>query len=339
MIKFYNILLWIILIITFPITLLLVLFSEKRRKTVLHRLTLTSHFSLLTSHFSQPPVWIHALSVGEVLSAIPIVRSLKNSIGAIPIVFSASTYSGFETAVNMLNQDADGIFYFPYDLSPCVRRAVRYIKPLTVIIVETDIWPNFLFLMKKQNIPVMLVNARLSEKSFSGYQRLSFLTKPIFDTFSKICCQSKADAERFEALGVSSERIHITGNVKFDQAEISFSDNEILYLQNIINPEYHRKVIVAGSTHEGEEKILATVFSKLSEDFDNLLLVIAPRDPKRSRNICKIFSNAVLFSEIETTKSAPSNVIIIDRIGILRKLYAIATISFVGGSMVSCCLL
>ena len=157
------------MIIAFPVLLLFVLFSEKRRKTVLHRLTLTSHFSFLTSHLSQPPLWIHALSVGEVLSAIPIVRTLKSGIGTIPIVFSASTYSGFETAVNMLNQDADGIFYFPYDFSPCVRRAVRYINPLSVFIVETDIWPNFLLHLKKQSIPVMLVNARLSEKSFSGY--------------------------------------------------------------------------------------------------------------------------------------------------------------------------
>ncbi len=374
MILLYNILIFIALIVGFPLILPMIIFSEKRRKTVLHRLTLI--FDHNPSALN--PIWIHALSVGEVLSAVPLVHAMNARVGKNRVVFSASTYTGFTMAEKLFRNHAEMIFYFPYDIPFCVRRAIQRINPLLMVMVETDIWPNFLFAMKASGIPVMLVNARLSDRSYTGYRRFSFFTRQIFAKFSKVCAQTEEDARRFADLGVSAENILVSGNIKFDQPDISSSDQEIAALRHLLNPDNTRKVIVAGSTHEGEEAILAESILKLKQEFKDLLLIIAPRDPNRAQTVRSILPcSSRMLSDIDTKSPNPPvpfpereggdiistplsfqgrgrgrgalianryeqtgtsgdiDAVIVDRIGILRKLYALADIAFVGGSLMN----
>ena len=206
MIIFYNILLFAGIVFCFPLIVLAVILSEKRRKTVLRRLG----FRVPDSEFRIPdsdPLWVHALSVGEVLSAVPLVKALRERFGDTRIFFSASTKTGFEIAKERLGKDADAIFFFPYDLIFSVKRISNRIGPAAVVIVETDIWPNFLQEMKRRKVPVLLVNARLSERSFRGYRRFLFFTKSVFSGFSKICTQSSEDARRFALLGLPPDAV------------------------------------------------------------------------------------------------------------------------------------
>jgi len=331
--------------IGFPVFLPLALFSEKRRKTILQRLGLVPLPPGMIRRCSLPSdtkiVWVHALSVGEVISAVPLVRRLKERSHTRHIVFSASTKTGFDIANQYFNDSVKGIFYFPYDLKSSVKHVVEKIAPDVVVIVETDIWPNFLFEMKKRQTPVVLVNARLSNKSFTGYKRFDFFAKPLFLSFANICTQSVEDARRFQALGVPSHRTMVTGNIKFDQEFQLLSTEEMEDLRKWLQIQPSQKVLVAGSTHNGEESILVDAFSKMKSEFKDLLLVVIPRDPERAKSVYRIFQTAGfsvgLMKEMEKTSEGHRfDVMVVGLMGILKKLYAIADIAFIGGSLVAC---
>ena len=325
----------------FPLIVPLVLATDKRRKTVLHRLGLSPLPKAISQNRSQKrdnrPIWIHALSVGEVLSAVPLVKELKSCFKHQDIVFSASTKTGFEIANNLLKESVNSIFFFPYDLLISVKHIAAKVEPAIVIIVESDIWPNFLFEMKRRNVPVILVNARLSRKSYFGYKRFLFFSKRLFVSFSKICVQSSEDAHRFSLLGIPPGRITITGNIKFDQQYDFAGREEIEKLRQSLLIKPSQKILLAGSTHYGEEAILLDAFSRLKKKYPDLILIIVPRNPDRARSVCRICKSAGLFavtmSELEEKKPG-QDVIVIDRIGILKMLYATADIAFVGGSFV-----
>ena len=340
----YNILLYFFVIIGFPVCLPLVLLSEKRRKTILQRLGLVPlspkmmHRRLLISQ--EKVVWVHALSVGEVLSAVPLVKRLKENSHTRHIVFSASTKTGFEIANQNLDDLVVGIFYFPYDLKFSVKHVVEKIAPDIVVIVETDIWPNFLFEMKKRQTPVLLVNARLSNKSFMGYKRFIFFAKPLFLSFATICTQSLEDAKRFQSLGVPSSRVRVTGNIKFDQEFQAPSTEEIENLRKRMQIQPVQKVLVAGSTHKGEESILLEAFFKMKSEFKDLILVVIPRDPERASSVYRMFQttgfSVCLKKEMEEMpESRRFDVIVVGILGILKKLYAIADVAFIGGSLIA----
>ncbi len=318
--------------------------SRKRRKTFLHRLGLMPfpRSSFPGNPFSkkEKPIWIHALSVGEVLSALPLVKHLQDAFKGKKIIFSVSTHTGFEIANRFLSQSVETITYFPYDILFSVKRAFNRIDPDFVVIVESDIWPNFLCEIKKKAIPVFLVNARLSDRSFSGYKRFSSLANPLFSIFTKICTQSADDTDRFRRLGISADRIVTTGNIKFDQDYDRIQQDEIDTFRQNFRMTSDQKVLIAGSTHENEEKILLKAYKRLKYGFPDLLLIIAPRNVERSKSVKSIFKDAgfssVLMQEICCHKSHTAfDVIIIDVIGMLRKLYALADIAFIGGSLVN----
>ncbi|MFC1488652.1 3-deoxy-D-manno-octulosonic acid transferase [Thermodesulfobacteriota bacterium] len=345
MIFLYNILFFSAVTIGFPVIIPIVLFSEKRRKTVLQRLGLVSKTAKLRQgrlrHSENRPIWVHALSVGEVLSAVPLVKGLSKRFGHRDIVVSVSTKTGFGIASKYLQENVSSVFFYPYDLPFSVKCVVQRVNPTIVIIVETDIWPNFLFEMKKRNVPVILANARLSKKSFSGYKRFHFFMKHVFLLFAKVCTQSKADAQRFWRLGVPSSKISVAGNFKFDQEYDIISSEEKKKLRRSINLQPLQKVLLAGSTHKGEESILLDAFSKIKKEFADLLLVVAPRNPDRAKSVCRIFKSAgfstALMKELENEDpSERLDVVIVDTIGILKKLYALADVAFVGGSLVKC---
>ncbi|MEE8431013.1 MAG: 3-deoxy-D-manno-octulosonic acid transferase [Candidatus Desulfatibia sp.] len=345
MIVLYNILFLIVIILGFPLILPIVLISDKRRKTVLQRLGVQKVVKATRLNRSccleKKPIWVHALSVGEVLSAEPLVAGIINHFKNRKIFVSASTKTGFEIANERFKDTVDAVFFYPYDLALSVKHMAVKIDPAFVVIVESDIWPNFLFEMKKRNVPVVLVNARLSQRSFRGYKRLAVFSKPVFLSFAGICTQSMEDAERFRALGIPLGRITVTGNIKFEQAGQSLPASEIKKLRRSIHIQPSQKVILAGSTHKGEEAILLEVFTKMKKEFSELLLIVAPRDPERAGSVQRIFESAGFYTVLMGVldKIAPDStfdVIVVDVIGVLKKLYALADVAFVGGSLVDC---
>lgn len=285
-------------------------------------------------------IWVHALSVGETLSAVAMVKKLAADNPSRGLIFTVSTKTGHDIAQKQIKPFVDAVRYFPYDFFFSVTRAIDVINPRHVIMVETDLWPNFLFELKRRNIPVFLVNARLSKRSFDGYRRLAGFMGAMLNIFSSIYTQSDKDTLRFKHLGGIKERIHTMGNFKFDQERVIVSENEITAFKKKMGITKDRKIIVAGSTHEGEEEVLCGALTRLVKTWPALSLVLVPRDPVRADGICRMFSNAGFLTlkmsdaEKSAAYSSITDVLVVDTIGMLRKLYAVADIAFVGGSLV-----
>jgi 3-deoxy-D-manno-octulosonic-acid transferase len=339
MIRVYNIAIATLLVLTLPFVLPYVVLSAKRRRVVLQRFGLVPP----AIHFrpgppTGKPIWVHALSVGEVFAGIPLVRTLATRYARRPIVFSASTIGGYEMARQKLGDTAAAVFFFPYDLPLAIKRVAARINPGIVVIVETDIWPNFLAEMQRRQVPVILANAKLSNRSFAGYRRVSAFSRSLFSMLTKICCQTCEDAARFRRLGVPDDRIEMTGNIKFDQSEDPPETEETAALRAALNSAPHRPVWVGGSTHAGEEAIIRQAFTEVKKGHPDLLLIVAPRDPSRAAAVCRLFNTAGFGTVAMSAFSSwiPKRrieVVVIDTFGILKKLYALADVALVGGSL------
>jgi 3-deoxy-D-manno-octulosonic-acid transferase len=314
---------------------LIYLFSEKRRANLLLR------FGFGTAWKAKEPgekrIWVHALSVGEVRSVVPLVKALKDQYGQAGIVFTASTRTGLETAGQLLLKKGlvDQLGYFPFDFGYSVRKITTRIDPDAVIIVETDIWPNFLCEMKQRRIPMVWINARLSERSFKGYRRFKRFFSTVFSCFSEIMVQSTMDADRFQGLGIRPEKIQVTGNLKFDQAVEDVEASFISSMQAQLNIQAQTLVLVAGSTHEGEEDILLRVYQTLKPKYPNLMMILAPRDPRRCHALLPhILSMGLSASLLSQTPSLPGEIVLVDEMGVLSRLYALCHAAYIGGSLV-----
>lgn len=337
MMFFYNFLLCLGAAAALPALPLLLIRFRKRRETVLQRLGLTG---LPPAGLAcEKRIWVHALSVGEVISSIPLVRALQDAYPGWDIYFSASTLTGFETARGEFRDGVAAVFYFPYDLIFSVKRIIRAVKPDAMVIVETDLWPNFLTEMDRRKIPVLLVNTRLSNRSFAGYGRFRFFVAPVFSKLTRICAQTSVDADRFRRLGIPAEKILVTGNVKFDNPVDRVTEAEAREFRRRYGVKPDQRILVAGSTHEGEERIILDAFVSLRKSFVNLFLILAPRDPDRARKVCYMargFSlSAATLTEVEAGESKDGcEVLAVDRIGLLKRLYGLGEAAFVGGSLV-----
>lgn len=338
----YNLILFFAVIMGCLFWCYQLIISEKRRKTFLQRLfpepLPPDRTSAASADYPENPVWVHALSVGEVLSSVPLVKKLAEKIGRQSVVFSASTKTGFDIACEKLGNDTNTVFYFPYDFLFSINRVLKTMRPRMVVIVETDIWPNFLFKMQKNNIPVLLVNARLSDRSFSGYRRIGAFARTVFSRFSHVCAQTGKDAHRFHQLGLEYMNISITGNIKFDQPVDAQPAKKLDRLIQFVHSHDYSKIIVAGSTHEGEEPVLVRAFLEIRHRLKNVLLILVPRDPNR----CDIVSQICVGFKLDTQRLSklealsdlpPFDVIIVDSIGVLRFIYRISDIAFIGGSL------
>lgn len=343
MIRLYNLLSLGFLCLGSPLLLALFLFSEKRRRTIPYRLgwgrIQRNPKTQYKEQISTRPIWIHALSVGEVLSAVPLVEEMARAFPEIPLLFSASTQTGFEVAQKELSKHIDGLLYFPYDFRFSIRRRLRQLSPRLIIIVETDIWPNFMHIAKQKRIPAALVNARLSEKSLHGYRKLRILALPMLASFDLICTQTKLDLERFRSLRVQEQRLVVTGNIKFHPNSGPVNGAEATVSRQALGMESDRLVFLAGSTHPGEETILLKSFLQIRQDIPDLLLILAPRDPKRAARICRIAAeNGFSAATVQDQRQRPSHkrdVLVVDRMGLLRSLYALCDVAFIGGSLTS----
>lgn len=310
------------------------LFVGKRRKTLFRRLGFQRYPG--NGRPALKPVWVHALSVGELLSCVPLVKELRKSLPPRSLYLSVSTLSAHELAKAKLAPDVDGLFYFPYDLLLPVRRCLRRIHPVLFLLIETDIWPGFLAETRRLGIPCFLLNARLSPASFRFSRSLSALFLPAFDTFARIYPQSSEERERFLALGLDALRMHPGGNLKFDLAAPLPSPQAIAELRLNLTIRNTDRVLLAGSTHPGEETVLKSAFLSLRRDYPELKLIVVPRHPKRAAEVERLFArdglSVVLFSR---RSSSRADVTVVDRLGLLADLYALADVAFVGGSLVA----
>jgi 3-deoxy-D-manno-octulosonic-acid transferase len=338
MIIVYNLIMAVAIFLLWPIWVPVVWTRNKHRDTFFKRLFMQALSPIgPESPVARRPIWIHALSVGEVLSAESLVKALAQKHGPRALVFTASTQTGVEMATRLIAPHVSAVRYFPYDALFSVNRALRVIQPRQVVIVETDIWPNFLYRLRRCRIPVHLVNARLSERSFRGYRRVGWLMAPLLSVFGRICVQTDSDRQRFRTLGVPDENVATVGNIKFDQPPATLSTAEIKQLREQFKLPADVPIWVAGSTHEGEEDVLSVAYRAVYASGIHPALIVAPRDPGRADSVCTLFKrsgcNASILAHLEK-QPVPPSVVVIDRIGILRKLYALADVAFVGGSLV-----
>jgi 3-deoxy-D-manno-octulosonic-acid transferase len=310
-----------------------VLLIRKRRKTFFPRLG----FQTYPGGDQAPvrPIWVHALSVGELLSSLPLIKELRAKMPARPLVLSVSTLAAHELATEKVGAHVDGLFYFPYDLLYPMRRCLKTIRPELFLLIETDIWPGFLAQVRRLRVPCFLVNGRLSSPSFRFSRMLSALFVPAFNSFSRIYPQSAEEAKRFLDLGVEVQKIRRSGNLKFDMVSAPPSSDMITELRRSLGLGDEDRVLLAGSTHPGEEALLRTTFLTLRQHLPHLKLIIVPRHPDRATEVVRLFGHdplrVVRFSRAPQTQV---DVIVVDRMGLLDGLYALAEVAYVGGSMV-----
>ena len=285
-------------------------------------------------------LWIHAVSVGEVNIATQLIAALENRMPNLKIVVSTTTTTGMAELHKKLPSHIQKIYY-PIDRRACVRRAFMAIHPEAVVLVEAEIWPNFLWTADDLDVPTFLVNARLSERSYAGYRRFGLLFRPLFAGFAGVGCQNEADAARLRELGCRPENIRVVGNLKFDAAKLEERvPIDVPRLLTQLGVPKDAPVIIGGSTHAGEEGILAEVFMRLRQRFPKLFLIVVPRHFERGKEAARdIAAHGVKFvyrKEV-TPKSefqaGEVDCLLVNTTGELKFFYQHANAIFVGKSL------
>ncbi len=275
--------------------------------------------------------------MGEILSAVPLIRKFHEEHPDIPVVVSAATETGLDIARRELTGVARDLFYAPLDFYPAVARVLKRLRPRLYVLVETDIWPNLLWGLQKENIPALLANGRMSERSFRFYRRVRFYMAPVLNLFRVVGVQAPVYAQRMIEMGADENRVLVGGNLKCDQDYHTLSPEERRELAQSFGWDVSSvRILVAGSTHEGEEEIVFRAFQGLYEKDASLRLVVAPRDPRRSDRVFALAAG-MGFSCARRSSVAngqPGVVLIMDTMGELKKTYAVGEAAFVGGSLI-----
>jgi 3-deoxy-D-manno-octulosonic-acid transferase len=281
---------------------------------------------------SMAPIWLHAVSLGEMSAAAPLVRALRLRYPQNPLVLTTATPTGRARARTLFGDTVD-VRFLPYDTPGAVARFLNNIRPRLAIIMETELWPNLYMECEHRGVPLVLASARLSAKSVSRYRRFGGLFRGIFSGSSLIAAQTREDAERFIAIGAQSARTHVVGNIKFDIEPRDAAAGRDL--RSSLGGA--RATWIAGSTHAGEdEQVLAAHEAILAEAADTLL-ILAPRHPDRFRQVADLLTSRGLHFARRNEHAAPgaaAQVLLVDTVGELGALYAAADVAFVGGSLV-----
>lgn len=333
--QLYDILLTILLILASPYVVFRSLFQEKFRQGLPQRLGL----------FQPPPfrrpIWVHAASVGEVFCSVPLLKKVKEEFPRSKIVLTTITSTGNEAARTHV-PEADRVFLLPIDHPFIIGRAVEKIQPGILLIAETELWPNLLRSCGKRGIPVVLFNGRISQRSFRRYFRFRFFFKECMKYFSLFLMQTEEDRKRILEIGGEPQKTKTAGNLKFDQTFPSFTREAVTDLAKALGPHGTEKILIAGSTHSGEEEILVTLYKELKKMIPRLVLMLAPRHLERLDEVEEILRKETLPWVRKTALSSgagPSHqghpeVILLDTMGELMGLYSLGTLVFVGGSLV-----
>lgn len=317
----YNLIGYLLL----PLALLRLLF--KALKVANYRKRLGERLGFIKA-ITQPVIWVHCVSVGEFRASIVLIDTLIKTYPNHKILITSTTSTGSQAVIDYYQNQVLHT-YFPFDIGFIVKRAIKKIQPDLCLLLETEIWPNLIHALRKNKIPILLINARLSQRSFNKYRRFKHLTAQTLNKLSLIVAQNQNSAQRFVALGADKERVIISGNIKFDQnlsADIALINN----LKNLIGK---RKVVVFASTHKGEEKEILNAY--LKKPIDALILII-PRHPERFNEVFKLAKKNQL-SVAKRSDNKPCKdcqILIGDSMGEIMAYFAVADVVFIGGSLV-----
>ena len=283
------------------------------------------------------PIWVHAVSVGETVAVKPLLSALKKSYPQHPLVISNMTETGRSIALNIA--DADACIYFPFDFAFAVNRLFSELKPVLVVIVETELWPNFLHSACSRSIPVVIVNGRISDRSFRSYYRFRYFFGRVLRYVDAFCMQSDEDAVRIRTIGAPSDKVSVTRNLKYDVpfARIDREEKRTRRVRSGI-PE-NAFVFTAGSTHKGEDEYVLSAYDSLRNSADDAFLVLVPRHPERAAEVSAVSEKygfkPVLFSSLSNHGLFQKDeILVVDTVGELLRLYTVSDLVFVGGSLV-----
>jgi len=331
----YNILITLLLILASPYFLFRSLFQEKFRRALPQRLGFFETPSFRRS------IWVHAASVGEVFCSIPLLKKIKEEFPLFKIVLTTLTSTGNEAAKTRV-PEADRVFFLPIDHPLIVKRAIEKIQPGILLIAETELWPNLLRACGEKGIPIVLFNGRISQRSFRRYLRFKFFFKECLKHISLFLMQTEEDRKRIFEIGGESQKIRTVGNLKFDQTFPPFTHETLSGVAKKLDLQGMEKILIAGSTHAGEEEILVSLYKALKEIIPPLVLILAPRHLERLEEVEGILRRESVAWSRKTTlipgagrsDQRQPGVILLDTMGELMGVYSLGTLVFVGGSLV-----
>jgi 3-deoxy-D-manno-octulosonic-acid transferase len=341
----YNLALLAGLVVSAPWWLWRMATTRKYREGLPERLGLLrrTFARLAASADGRPVIWIHAVSLGEVLAVRALVAELDRALPGYRILVSTTTRTGQASARGWFGQER--VFYCPLDLPWAVRAYLEALKPRMLVLAETEFWPNLLHGCFRRGIPVVVVNARISDRSWPRYWRLRGLWRPFLSRLTRVLAQSEADAERLRALGCDPGRVVVNGNLKFDVR----SGEEMAATRILREIALDVRLLVAGSTHAGEEEILLAAWPELLKAEPNLAMVIAPRHEERLDAVAELLHRSGYpwrrrsgypwrgdAARIQSSLSlVPGEIVMLDSSGELASVYSLAAVAFVGGSLVA----
>jgi len=282
-------------------------------------------------------IWVHALSVGEVLSSVPLIRAIKEQYPSKEIVLTVTTSRGMEVARKELQGEVGALLTMPLDFWWSMKRMMRYIDPALFLLVETDLWPGLIHRLRKQGIPALLLNGRISPRTNRSYRRFGCLARNMLGALEVCLMQSDLDRERLLRVGMDGRKVITVGNIKFDRAWRPMESEEKREWMQGLHLEPKDRIWVAGSTHRGEEEIILEVFSKLRHAFPGLRLILAPRRIERAPEVQRLVSQKGtrgLLRSALAVNPGTWEVLVMDTMGELGRVYGIGELSFVGGSLV-----
>ncbi|MFC1479672.1 3-deoxy-D-manno-octulosonic acid transferase [Planctomycetota bacterium] len=327
----YDLIYIIAAVLTMPYFFVKALFVPKYRAGLKEKLGFISSAAMP----SKDTVWFHCVSVGEVLASVKLIREFRKSHPEFAVAVSTTTNTGRNVAEK--NDIADVYFYYPFDFSWVVSRVLAAVKPKALILTELEVWPNMLRKAFKKGIPVAVVNGRLSERSFKRFRMVNALCRNMFSKLAFCSVQDETYRERFVALGTLEDRTAAAGNMKYDSLTENVDAEKLDQTKELLHIKDEDLILMGGSTHEGEERILLDAYNKLLSQFPGLRLVLVPRHPERLQTVCaeveKSDNSYYLKSKLTgDEEDTASRVIIVDTMGELSMLYVLSTIAFVGGS-------
>lgn len=334
MIFLYHLLSTLAALLVVPVFAVRSLWTGKKRPGLVH------HFGFVPpgkkgDGNNNKTLWLYALSVGEVAAAVPVLERIRGERPDMRLVVSVTTDAGYHQASKLL-PTIDDVFYHPLDLFPCLSLALARIQPDLFILTETGFWPGILFLLKQKNIPALLFHGRISKKSMRRYKRAGFFVTRALNTFQTLCMQNQEEVEQLVSLGVDPARLRVIGDTKYDVLNPIPEEGRAEIRRRLGIPT-DSPVLVAGSTHDGEEAVLLDVHEHLSERIPGLVLVIAPRRLERVPEIVDLINannrSCVLRSTLNLTEEHQTGIILLDTIGELADVYSIADAVFIGRSL------
>jgi 3-deoxy-D-manno-octulosonic-acid transferase len=331
----YNLLLAVALLASAPYWLVRLLRQGKYREGLGNRLGIVPPHLRSLAAAGKPVIWVHAVSVGEILAVAGLIQEMRKRFGDYAIAISTTTSTGHKLADDRFGPE--NVFFFPLDLSFAVQRYMRLLRPRLVVIAETEFWPNFLRAARLSGAAVAVVNARISDRSYPRYRKFAFLPRIVLRSVDRFLAQTEEDARRLVGIGAEQGRVELAGNLKFDAAAPA-TKPEVGQLHARLQELSAGPVVVLGSTVEGEEQMLLATLSAIIEQHPRALVILAPRHKERFDAVAGLLNNCGIPFTRRSHPEWPRNVtsgsiLLLDTIGELASIYSLAHVAFVGGSL------